>query len=255
MSWNYISSIHKSYSVSNSVMVNIEIEQKVQSRLLISRFNVLEFFIVHPEGMKLDFQIDLFVNIIKINKVNNDPKNSPSTLFLLAENSEYGFVTIKDRQLITKYSDTLSAAGSYLNDPTDIKVAQEICKTDGQTVHLHFTLYAFRGLFIVFVLKMSSTEFSVEKVSRIRFAFDKTKDIGVVSNSIFKSKNSLLAVLYEEDYGNRTKHFQVFELNWQNGELVREPCWKIAFNDDSGVYKIECLKDGSVLMFSQECIR
>lgn len=256
MSWNYISSIHKSYAVSNSLMCNVEVDKKIQPRLLISRSNILEFFIVNPDGIKLDFQIELFAKIIKICEVKTDLKSSPSLLFLLASNSEYGFVTIKDKQIVTKHNDTLVVAGSSLNDPMDIKVAQEICRSDGQTVYLHFTLYAFRGLFLVFVLKvLQNSDIIIERTPKIRFQYDKIKDIGIVANHTFKTKNSLLAVLYEEDYGNRIKHFQVYELNWQTGELVREPCWKIAFNDDTTVYKIECLKDGGLIVFSQECIR
>ena len=253
MSWNYISSIHKGYAVSNSLMVNIESDGKILPRLMISRFNMLEFFIVHPKSIELDFQLEIFANVSKIAKISTDLKDTPSFLFILAENLDYGFITIKNREIITKCFGTIAVGPNIVNDPEDIKITQEFTRVGGFITTFYIGIYVLSGIFTVFTLKlMSSIEISVERMFNLRLPSQRINDISTLHNRTFKASNPLLAVLSEEDTKDRTKRFQVFELNLLTEELITKKLyWEIDFADNTTVNKLMCLPDGDVLFFSE----
>lgn len=253
MACNYISSIYKGYAVTNSLMVNVEIDKQIVPRMLVSRFNVLEFFVVLPDSLKLDFQIEIFANITKIFKINTEylKNDAPSFLFILAENLEYGFITVKDRQIVTKFNDFLNPSGSTPIDQSEIKITQDLPRNSGNIILCNIAIYAFRGLFVLFSVNIRPDDILVERTFKIRFPYEKTKDIGFIS----ATKKPLLAILFEEDYGDQERAIHVYEVNEQSSELGKEPVWKINFSDDPNVERFESLRDGSIMVFSDLYIR
>ena len=257
MSWNYISSVYKGYAVSNSFMVIIESDGKILPRLLISRSNLLEFFTVSSNSIELDFQIEIFANITKIEKIATDIKDAPSFLFILSNNLEYGFVTVKNGQLITKYADSVPIGSHIGNDAEEIKVIQEFTRTGSTVSNFYLGLYALSGIVNIFVLKLlNNNDIAIDKMFNIRLPFQKIMDLGTLPNCNFKTSNPLLAILCEEDHRDRKKCFKVMELNLINAELLaRATVWEINFSADLTVNKFQSAADGSVLFFSEMSIR
>lgn len=92
MSYNYFSTLYKSYSIISSTKINLSLSPgQLTSCLILAKVNSLEIFSISPEKeIESQIELKLFADILFISTIPSGNSSSPDYLFILT--SDYRFV-------------------------------------------------------------------------------------------------------------------------------------------------------------------